>query len=56
MNIPEKGLAGVELPKETAQVNELLEAMSPTMREQMLLLFINRLFVDPERGAAQPKQ
>ena len=39
------GLDGVELPERMAGVNEMLEALDPQLREQVLVEFLNTLYV-----------
>lgn len=38
------GIGGVGLPKRTADINEILSALSPALRERLLTEFVNELF------------
>lgn len=43
------GIDGVELPERMAPINEILDSLPPKVREQMLVDFVNQLYLhDPE--------
>lgn len=41
------GMKGIEVPERTAEINEVLDALSPELRELVLLHFFNDLFRQP---------
>ncbi len=45
------GIRGVELPGRMAPINEVLNVLSPRVREQMLIYFMSELYVLPDTAA-----